>query len=232
MGADPEIRISALSLIEDQERRQLVEEWGRGVMDEQPAFSIVELFAAATREYPDNVALAFGEYRQTYAGLNQNSNRIAHYLRSLGVRTDTRVAVCCQAGPFLFEAILGILKSGGAYVPLDPQLPKSRLEHVLADAMVAVIITEAELVDLFPMGYAHTVCLDTDNVHIATMPSDDLCLTVHPEQLAYVIYTSGSTGKPKGVMVTHRGAINLARSQSATFDVQPHICIAVLLDRL
>ncbi|MHC5719857.1 MAG: AMP-binding protein, partial [Nostoc sp.] len=113
----------------------------------------------------------------------------------------------------------GILKVGGAYVPLDPNYPKERLEFMLQDAQVSVLLTQQKLIKQFPENAARIICLDTDWSVINQEKSVNLSSYVNAENLAYVIYTSGSTGQPKGVSVAHKGLINLVIWHQTTFDI-------------
>jgi amino acid adenylation domain-containing protein/FkbM family methyltransferase len=102
--------------------------------------------------------------------------------------------------------VVGILKAGAAYVPLDPSQPKQRLEFMLDDARVPVLITQRRLLESLPTNRARQIiCIDDHE----NENRDDLPPTATPENLAYIIYTSGSTGQPKGVMVRHRSVCNL-----------------------
>ena len=40
--------------------------------------------------------------------------------------------------------MLGILKAGGTYVPLDPSYPSERLDFMLKDAQVSVLLTHEQ----------------------------------------------------------------------------------------
>ena len=99
---------------------------------------------------------------------------------------------------------LGILKAGGAYVPLDPSYPPERLAGMVADAQVAVLVTQQQCMAALPEHGAPVVCLDTDWERMAQQSEANPSSGVTPENLAYVMYTSGSTGTPKGVMIEHR----------------------------
>ena len=63
----------------------------------------------------------------SYAELNPRANRLAHYLRELGVGPDARVAICVERSLEMVVGLLALLKAGGAYVPLDPAYPAERL---------------------------------------------------------------------------------------------------------
>src|SRR6185437_5673787 len=103
-------------------------------------------------------------------------------------------------------------KAGGAYVPLDPDYPAERLNFMLADARVEVLLTHQEQVKLDEP--VQIVRLDTAD--ISRMSADNPSNKTVSENLAYVIYTSGSTGRPKGVMIEHRSVVNLMRALSET----------------
>ncbi|WP_186048870.1 AMP-binding protein, partial [Burkholderia gladioli] len=77
------------------------------------------------------------------AQLNAQANRLAHELIALGVRPDSRVALCVERSPALVIGLLAILKAGGAYLPLDPAYPPERLAYILADADPAIVLADA-----------------------------------------------------------------------------------------
>ena len=87
--------------------------------------------------------------RVTYAELNARANRLAHRLRALGVRPDTRVAICVDRGVEMMVGLLAIMKAGGAYLPLDPAYPAGRLGSMLADSAPVVLLTQGSPAGLF-----------------------------------------------------------------------------------
>jgi amino acid adenylation domain-containing protein len=109
----------------------------------------------------------------------------------------------------MIVGILGILKAGGAYVPLDPEYPQERLNFMLEDSQVKVLVTQAKLVESIPQHQAQLICLDTDWEKIAQNITSNPESGVKPDNLTYIIYTSGSTGKPKGVLVNHANVVRL-----------------------
>jgi len=105
-------------------------------------------------------------------------------------------------------ALLAILKAAGAYVPLDPAYPEDRLQFMMDDADVAVLLTQQRLREIVADHRAEVVEVDTDWPRIAAESKANPTSSVTQDNLAYVIYTSGSTGRPKGAMNTHRGLSN------------------------
>jgi amino acid adenylation domain-containing protein len=111
----------------------------------------------------------------------------------------------------MLGAVLGVLKAGAAYLPLDPSHPASRLELVLSDAQVSLLLTQEHLASRLHTS-ARVVCLDSEQTLWARESVTDMDTGNAPDSLAYVIYTSGSTGRPKGVAIEHQALTNLLRS--------------------
>ena len=155
----------------------------------------------------------------TYQELDQRANQLARYLQSLGVRAESRVAICTERRPEMIVSVLGTLKAGGAYVPLDPDHPEQRLAYLLNDSHAHVLLTVSDLLDRLPGSDALKICLDTEREKIRDYSTDSLPVSLHPENTAYIIYTSGSTGQPKGVLIPHRALTNLVHGQSIAFGI-------------
>ncbi len=168
-----------------------------------------DLFKEQVVRTPDEIAVVFQDLQLTYQKLNQRSNQLANYLRSLGVESEVLVGICLERSLEMIVGLLAILKAGGAYVPLDPTYPKARLAYMFSDAQMPILLTTSELVAELPEHQAQVICLDTDWENIAQQSKEDLQDKATAENLAYVLYTSGSTGKPKGVCCHHIGVVNL-----------------------
>ena len=130
---------------------------------------------------------------------------MAWRLQSLGVGPDVLVGLRMERSLDLVVGVLGILKAGGAYLPLDPAYPPERVQFMLADSGVQVVVTETGFASDLEATGATLVLLDRERDEAAQGPESG----VTPENLAYVIYTSGSTGKPKGVLISHANVTRL-----------------------
>ena len=168
-----------------------------------------QLFEAQVERTPEAPCLMFRDEILTYHAVNARANQLAHHLRKLGVRPETLVGICMERSPEMVIAMYGILKTGGAYVPFDPSYPPERLEFMLADTDVPILLTQEHLkAQIASLPLRTTICLDSDWDRIAQESTVNVDSAVSEDNLAYVIYTSGSTGKPKGVMIEHRGICN------------------------
>jgi amino acid adenylation domain-containing protein len=220
MGAAPDERHSARSLLSLREQQQLLGEWNDTAVA-YPRQCLHELVEAQVARTPDALAVIHSRQQLSYGELNRRANQLAWHLRWLGVGPGALVAICVERSLELVIGLLGILKAGGAYVPLDPGYPAERLAFMLSDSRASVLISQKEIGDwgLVSSGsdrslisHLHpptAICLETDWPTIARQPETNLVSGVHLDDLAYAIYTSGSTGRPKGAAVFHRGFTNL-----------------------
>jgi len=215
VAADAEVRLPALDLLGEGERRQVLETWNRTEAEYPSGLCAHALFEAQADRTPDAVAVASGGASLTYREMDERANRLAHHLAALGVGPDARVAMCLERGPEALAGLLGILKAGGAYVPLDPAYPAERLAYMLEDSGARVLLTSRGMAGQLPSAEGvRVVRVDEDEAEIAGRSAARPRVPVTPDHLAYVVYTSGSTGRPKGVAMPHRPLVNLLTWQA------------------
>lgn len=218
--ADPWQQVSSLPLLSDDDRRQLLVEWNDTARDYQHQSCVHELFEEQVARTPEQAAVVFKDEKVSYRELNERANQLAHHLRSLGVGPETRVGILLERSVEIVVALLGVLKAGGAYVPLDPEYPAERLRFMLADAQVAVLITQQRLAATLPPSSAPLLVMDEATERLGQYETSNPELLGGAENLAYVIYTSGSTGMPKGVAITHRSAATMLHWAQETFSAE------------
>lgn len=206
--AHPDTRIALLPILPEAEWRQIVVEWNATEVPFPSDSCLHQLFEAQAQSLPDKIAVVFEDEQLTYSELNRRANKLAHYLQKLGVGPDTLVGVYMNRSLEMVIGLYGILKAGGAYVPLDPSYPPSRLEFMLEDTQVKVLLTQTALIESFKFEHLNLVCLDTDWETVTPASEENPASGVTPEHLAYVIYTSGSTGRPKGAVLNHCGRVS------------------------
>jgi amino acid adenylation domain-containing protein len=226
VAADADKPISDLPLLSEAERKQILLEWNDTGEAYPTELCLQELFEQQVKRTPDRVALVFEEQQLSYAELNRRANQLAHSLRQWGVGAETKVGVMMERSAEMVIALLGILKAGGAYVPLDPAYPRERLSFMLADADVAVLLTQQRLRAALPESQAKVICLDTDwSETIEGHRSENPFTQTAAHHPAYVIYTSGSTGQPKGVINTHYGICNRLLWMQQTYRLTETDCV-------
>jgi amino acid adenylation domain-containing protein len=218
LSANPESVIGQVEFLTAQEKRQLLVEWNDTAAPYPKDKCIHELFEAQVAQNPDAVAVVFEDTQLTYGELNTKANQLAHYLvQERDVTPNTLVGICVERSLEMLIGILGILKAGGAYVPLDSDYPQPRLQYMLEDACLDIVITQSHLQEKTQISGSGAVYIDDADFQFELMeqsanniaPSE---IGLKPGDLAYVIYTSGSTGKPKGVMIEHGSQTNFLDS--------------------
>ena len=208
-AADPDQRISRVPLMSEGEWRRVTTEWN-DTATPLPERSVPRLVEAEATRAPQAIAARFQERRLTYGELNRSANRLARYLRRHGIGPEVLVGIFVERSLDMLVAVLAVMKAGGGYVPLDPAYPSDRLEFMLQDGRIGLVVTQEALRDRLAMpGEVRTVCLDRDAALIAREEEDDLSTAPAAHDLAYVIYTSGSTGRPKGVQIEQRSLVNV-----------------------
>ena len=203
----PAAHLHQLSLLTAEERRNIPLTW-----NEPPstASGIHTLIEAQVQRTPDAAAVTCGGQSISYQELNRRANRVAHALLKLGVGAEVPVGLYAERSVDALVGLLGILKAGGGYVPLDPSFPSHRLQLMLEDAHVSIMVTQAHLrhhLQNYRGRIFDVETLDTSPIGGAGEEEKNPARAVSPDQLAYIIYTSGSTGRPKGVAVTHRSLV-------------------------
>ncbi|MFP5416285.1 MAG: Pls/PosA family non-ribosomal peptide synthetase [Actinomycetes bacterium] len=170
---------------------------------------------------PHATALIVGDEALTYARLDDVANRLANLLRSHGVGPGSTVGILIERSTPMYVGIVGALKTGARYVPIDSNAPRDRIEYIVNDAGVDVLLTSRDKSE------------DSDGLPLRQIFIDDLDTLLHAsdpsrprlrdddDPVAYVIYTSGSTGRPKGVAIAHSSICNFVVVASEVYHVQP-----------
>ncbi|TMN45131.1 non-ribosomal peptide synthetase [Pseudoalteromonas sp. S2755] len=213
------VELKQVSVIPKAELNTLLDSFNHTKVEYDDTCCIHELFEIQAEQNPERIAIQYQQSQLTYKQLNDKANKLARYLvENCKVVPDTLVGLSVERSPEMIIAILAILKAGGAYVPLDPSYPKDRLEFMVNDAELALILTQSRFQSVFENDACTLLTLDTllDEKHesyslirhLSDHNLDKKMIELTPRHLAYVIYTSGSTGKPKGVLVEHHGVVN------------------------
>lgn len=208
----PNLPISHLQFMSDEERRQLLYEWNETAVPYPDDICLHDFFVRQAKLMPDEIAVTFQDECLTYRELDHLSNGLAWKLRTFGVGPDVCVGICMNRSMEMIVAVLGVLKAGGAYVPLDPYYPQDRLIYILEDTQVPVVITQSSLTSL--LGKVNTNLFLLDSIEELKASPEAPETGVGPDHILYILYTSGSTGKPKGIIMNHRPIVNLIAWQN------------------
>ncbi|SOD20611.1 non-ribosomal peptide synthetase [Nitrosomonas ureae] len=190
-----------ITLLGEAEWKQL-KDWGINDQRYNCNEPVHRLFEQQVNKQPETIALILDDVQLSYAQLNECANRLAHRLIALGVKPESRVGIAVERSIDMVIGLLATLKTGSAYVPLDPDYPQERLNHMIIDSAIELLLTQSPLRNRIPHS-AECNILELDRLDLIDYPDTNPDVRLHDEHLAYIIYTSGSTGKPKGVGVAH-----------------------------
>ena len=173
------------------------------------ANTVLEAFAVRVSEEPDKLALKFKDIELTYRQLDELSNRIANYLITKGITTETLVPICVHRPLDMVIGIWGIIKTGAAYVPIDAEFPEDRIKYMIEDTGAKLVVSDSFTTRFLSAAEGKEVILADNDWKIAQQsPVTSPNAQVTKDNVIYVIYTSGSTGKPKGVLIEHKSVID------------------------
>ncbi|MGK5519654.1 amino acid adenylation domain-containing protein [Micromonospora sp. URMC 107] len=172
--------------------------------------SVVAGLRQMADRYPDQVALTDGVTTLSYAELWAAAESAAGALASAGVQAGDRVGVLHGRSAAAVVASLGVLRAGAAFAHLDAGSPPSRLQDMVDDAGLTLLVTDhgtdATAAALTVARMSSASLVSPGGVAWADPP---------PTAPAYVSFTSGSSGRPKGVVVSHRAAVAGAHGVAA-----------------
>jgi amino acid adenylation domain-containing protein len=228
MVADSQQKVAGIEILSAEERQQLLVEWNATAVDFGAVACVHELFERQVKQTPHNVAVEYGSKEITYRELDHRANQLAHYLRKQGVGPEMVVGIWVERSVEMVVGILGVLKAGGAYLPLEGNYPEERLEYMIEDAQVALMLVGKDQEKKMPRVWVPVVVMDGEDREWEREEEGRVEGGVYGGNLAYVIYTSGSTGKPKGVGVEHRQLANYIQAIGEKLQIEAGMRLALV----
>ncbi len=223
-----DMKVSHIILLNEKEKVKLINEFNDTKKDFPENKTIIDIFVEQAQKTPDNTALIYRDKQTTYKQVHDYSSVMAEKLLSSGSKQGGKIGILMERCSEMILGILSILKAGCAYVPIDPACPKDRLQFILKDSDVAILLTTKQYYDTLCETLSnHSLaiyCLDSENLYIDNKYHDNKnggvnAIESRPHDLAYIIYTSGSTGNPKGVTVENYSAVNLLNYMQEQYPV-------------
>ncbi|WP_229075532.1 non-ribosomal peptide synthetase [Actinoplanes sp. DH11] len=215
--ATPDTAVADLPLVEPAERRRLLE-LGAGPIHDVPDIGVHQMVEEWADRTPEAPALRWQGGTVTYRELDERANRLARLLIGRAVGPGRTVGLAMPRCPELVIAALAVLKTGAAFLSVDTAYPPSRIDFMVTDAEVSVLLVceetatvAATVTDRLVVDAAGTATACASES--ADRPTDaERTAPFSPRLPAYLIYTSGSTGTPKAVEVSHRGVVNVTEA--------------------
>lgn len=197
--------------------------------------SIPEMFESQAISFSNNIAVidSATDSCYSYEQTMKDSEILAKYIIQLmnyNVMLKTKlIAVLSEKGYNHVFSTLAIMKSGCAYLPLNVDWPIARLDDILTEGEVKILlISEKQLqvltsqnvfIDKYKILILEYILKDIKENYLIYKLDKVILPKVSITDTAYVIYTSGSTGTPKGVTISHKGAINTLLAVNEKYNI-------------
>ena len=194
--------------------------------------SIIQRFEQQVALYPETIALKTANHQWSYQQLDERANAIANYILSLWNEEvePKQIAILLEYDVQIIASILAVLKTGNIYVPLDCNDPLDRLEYIVEDSQITLLLTNTGnkyLAKQLSQEKVSTINID-EIPEKSTQSMNDSLVALNPENIAYILYTSGSTGKPKGVVQTNRNILHFIRNQTNSLQINNNDRLSLL----
>ncbi|MGH9765788.1 MAG: non-ribosomal peptide synthetase, partial [Blastocatellia bacterium] len=221
VARDSLVPIGQVEFLDPAERSQILTEWNSTETRFAERGLVHQLVQQSSAQAPDSFAVSDGKDHLTYGELNLRANQLARYLRTLGARSDSIIAVLMDRSVEWVLVLLGILKAGASYTCFDPYYPDDRIHYLARDCRAKIAVADHKYVARLQDAPVSVVDIEAQADRLLSGRREDPENVADGESSSYVVYTSGSTGKPKGVVTSHRSLLNLIRWHQTSDDVTP-----------
>lgn len=178
---------------------------------------ILSRFERYAQQFPEKTAIVEDELHISYEELNSRANHLARLIAVEPRRKPVGIMVNHDIESII--SVLAVIKSGRPFVPLDIAHPLKRLQEIITDAGIEILvcgpsqqILGESVADLMRCKLLKTSCdKSSENPVIETDANDPAC----------IVYTSGTTGSPKGVCHSRRGILHSVMRSTNSLQITP-----------
>ncbi len=213
---------AAVNFLQDERRRGTLRANFRSLVKTKEIaedMSWAELLEEKARKYSNREFLMFEEKKFTYQQMDDNANRMASYLKSLGGGRGKGIAIMMGNCPQYLDIFIGSQKIGMYSIPINTSLRGDSLLYILNHSEAEFIMIDEEFLDVYRKiadrieKIRHVIVnWSSDQEGHSDLPSARPLSQAYRQfpkkpdgaygrnDICFILYTSGTTGLPKGVM--------------------------------
>jgi len=206
-------KIKDIHMITPEDERQIAQ-WNLEVPRATES-SLNELISERMTAQPDALAICAWDGSLSYGELDRLSTGLANHLKNTrNIGPETIVAVAFEKSLWAVVSMLAVIKAGAACGCIDPLQPMDRLNAILEDANIQVILTSSQYAHRFEQTSKEAFVIDSKllQTHVTSNEMSKPLPRVDPRSAVFLIFTSGSTGRPKGIVLEHRSLCTSAKA--------------------
>ena len=189
--------------------------------------SHAELLEERAARLGGRVFLAFKEQAFTYSDMDQNANRVANFLRSMGAVPGDGLAIIMKNSPRWLDVFFAVEKLGMYAVPVNIALRGDQLAYVIGNSDARFVVIDHDLLPHYlavegglkkiakvivnaqgasPEFVPPKYMADLDEAYGSGSDASKPPVRYHPDDMIIIMFTSGTTGLPKGVVYRYRNS--------------------------
>ncbi|NEC69544.1 acyl-CoA synthetase [Streptomyces sp. SID9727] len=178
----------------------------------------------SARRAPERTALRYAGRSWTYRELDGAVSTAAAALTDdHGLRPGDRVAAYAHNSDAYLIAFLACARAGLVHVPVNQNLTGDDLAYILSQSASSLVLTDPDLADRVPEGFAVRTLRDDDASLLAGLGTPRPFTPAREpaaDDLVQLLYTSGTTALPKGAMMTHGALVHEYVSAITALDLR------------
>ena len=204
-----DILLKDIEIVTSKEKYEILYKFNATDVEYPLKNNLIELIEETASLFPNRIAIENETNSISYEDLIKKVYMLSNYLlHTVNLKPNMNIGIFTDRNIETIIGILAIMKINCTFVPIDPNYPKDRINYMIEQSGINVILyTDEKYKKLFDNNFnmisINTLDYNTYSCTINT--SFDYCLNNN----LYIIFTSGSTGKPKGVTLSHKNMMNL-----------------------